>query len=136
MLKLQGKRIFIVEDNITNLAVFATTLRQQGATVIQNAWNVGTADVLEQKLPIDVILLDINLRRGISGYDVFDEIKANPQLVHIPVVAVTSLDPETEIPKAQGKGFSGFISKPISLVNFPAQIAGVIAGEAVWVVSW
>lgn len=135
MLKLRGKRIFIVEDNVTNLAVFATTLRQQGASVIQDAWNVGTVSILEQQLPIDLILLDINLRRGISGYDVFDEIKANPKLAEIPVVAVTSLDPETEIPKAQAKGFSGFISKPISGLNFPHQIASVIAGEPVWIIS-
>ena len=46
MLKLRGKRIFIVEDNVTNLAVFATTLRQQGASVIQDAWNVGTVSIL------------------------------------------------------------------------------------------
>ncbi|MCA9970737.1 MAG: response regulator [Anaerolineales bacterium] len=132
---LTGRRIAVIEDNVTNLAVFATTLRRQGASVIQDAWNTGTTELLLENLPVDLILLDIMLRRGVSGYDVFDAWQAYPELRDIPVVAVSSLDAETEIPKAQARGFAGFISKPISVVNFPGQIAACLAGEKVWVTS-
>lgn len=133
--ELNGKRIVIIEDNVTNLAVFATTLRQQGVTVIQDAWNTGTTEFLLKHLPVDLILLDIMLRKGISGYDVFEEWQAHPELKRIPVVAVSSLDAESEIPKAQAKGFAGFISKPISLLQFPTQIATCLTGGKVWVTS-
>ena len=135
MVNLKGKRILVIEDDVRNLAVFATSLRQSGATVIQDNWNTGAADFIVQNLPVDVIVLDIMLRKGISGYDVFDQIKANPQTTDIPVVAVSSLDPETEIPKARAKGFAGFVSKPISAVSFPDQIARAIAGEKIWIIS-
>lgn len=133
MIDLKGKRIAIIEDNITNLAVFATTLRRHGVSVVQDAWNTGTTDFLLDHLPIDLILLDIMLRRDINGYEVFQEWQAYPELRKIPVVAVSSLDAESEIPKAQSLGFAGFIAKPISLMNFPEQIAACIAGETVWV---
>lgn len=131
--KLKGKKVAIIEDNITNLAVFATTLRRQGVSVVQDNWNVGTVDFLLANLPIDLILLDIMLRRGINGYEVFEQWQAIPELKDIPVVAVSSLDAELEIPKAQELGFAGFIGKPISITDFPKQIAACMGGEKVWV---
>jgi len=134
--KLQGKRIFVVEDNLANLAVFATALQKQGAIVIQDNWNLQTAELLTRSLPIDLILMDIMLKGGITGYDIFDALQSNPQLKNIPVVAVSSLDAEQEIPKARAKGFAGFIGKPISLMKFPDYLAACIQGEKVWVASW
>jgi two-component system cell cycle response regulator DivK len=135
MSSLKGKRIALIEDNVTNLAVFATALRKQGVAVIQDAWNTQTTEFLLQHLPIDLIVLDIMLRKGVSGYDVFDEWQTHPELSQIPVVAVSSLDAESEIPKAQAKGFAGFISKPIHAMKFPEQIEACLKGEKVWVFS-
>jgi len=129
---LKGKRIAVIEDNVTNMAVFATTLRRQGVSVFQDAWNIGTTDFLLEHLPLDLILLDILLRRGVNGYKVFQKWQSYPELKNIPVIAVSSLDAESEIPKAQAMGFAGFIAKPISLKNFPEQIAACIDGENVW----
>jgi two-component system, cell cycle response regulator len=135
MANLANKRIFIVEDNVMNLAVFATSLRKSGASVVQDAWNTGTVDMLVDNLPIDLVVLDIMLRKDINGYDVFDQIRANPKTAHIPVVGVSSLDAETEIPKAKARGFDGFIGKPINALAFPDQVAQVLNGEKIWVFS-
>jgi len=133
MSDLERKRIAVIEDNVTNLAVFATALRRYGVTVIQDAWNINTTDFLLKNLPLDLILLDIMLRRGANGYDLFETWQAIPELSDIPVIAVSSLDAEEEIPKAQALGFAGFIGKPINLVKFPQQITACIEGENVWV---
>ena len=135
MSDLKGNRIVIIEDNVTNLAVFATTLRRHGVSVIQDAWNTGTTEFLLKNMPVDLILLDLMLRAGHSGYDAFDEWQLHPLLKDIPVIAVSSLDAESEIPKAQEKGFAGFISKPINAIKLPDQIAACLAGEKVWVTS-
>jgi CheY-like chemotaxis protein len=129
---LESKRIFIVEDDISNMAIYAVALSNNGAAIVQDPWNAQTIALLKRTLPIDIILLDLMLRRGISGYDIFDSIKADPTLANIPVVAVSASDPEIEIPKAQAKGFAGFIGKPISLLNFPLQVAACIKGEQLW----
>jgi len=132
MHELQGKRIFIVEDDVVNMAVFAATLRQTGAVIVQDAWNANTISILVQHLPIDVILLDLMLRFKTSGYDIFDKIKTDPKLKDIPIIAVSASDPEIEIPKTKDKGFAGFIGKPIDVHKFPTQIAACIKGEQVW----
>jgi CheY-like chemotaxis protein len=130
---LEGKRIFIVEDDIMNLGVFNTCLSRSGAITLQDVFGYGIIEHILESLPIDLILLDIMLRQGISGYDVYDKIRKHPALMCIPVIAVTSLDPEIEIPKAQAKGFNGFISKPINIREFPQNLAKVLTGRAVWV---
>jgi CheY-like chemotaxis protein len=129
---LENKRIFIVEDDISNMAIFAVTLSNNGAMVIQDHWNSSTIQFIKRSMPIDIILLDLMLRRGVSGYDIFDAIKADPELANIPVVAVSASDPEIEIPKAKSKGMGGFIGKPISLLEFPKQVAACLSGEQLW----
>lgn len=130
--ELSGKRVFIVEDDLMNMAVNSAALRRSGATIIQDPLNINTIGKVEIQLPIDVILLDLMLRHNMNGYDIYDALKANPRLKDIPVIAVSAADPHIEIPKAQAKGFAGFIGKPIKPHHFAAQIASCMNGEAVW----
>ncbi|MBC8506442.1 MAG: response regulator [Anaerolineales bacterium] len=132
---LKGKRIFLVEDNAMNIAIYSTSLRSHGAIIYKDVLGYGIVKHIVESLPIDIIVLDIMLRRGINGYDIFDLIRSEPKICSIPIVAVTSLDPETEIPKAKEKGFDGFISKPINSQEFPKQLASIMSGEKLWVIS-
>lgn len=133
--ELAGKRIYIVEDNAMNMAVFAATLRRSAAVILQDFWNSNTIYKMKQHLPIDCVLLDLMLHFDLSGYDIFDKIKADLRLKHIPVIAVSGADPDIEIPKAKAKGFAGFIGKPIKANLFPDQIAACIKGESIWYAS-
>lgn len=129
---LEGKRIFVVEDDSSNLAIIRTILLRQGASVPFDVWGQGTVNTLLNSLPIDLILLDLALPRGISGYDVFDQIRTVPQLEKIPVVIVTAADPSTEMVKARSRGVNGFISKPIKYGSFAQSVASILNGESVW----
>jgi CheY-like chemotaxis protein len=129
---LTGKRIAVVEDDVTNMAIISTLLRQNGASVIQDPWNTSTVERLRQALPIDLILLDLMLRYGISGYEIYDKLKAFPEFAKIPVVVVSASDPALEMNRAQQKGINGYIEKPISYRDFAQQIEAVLAGKEVW----
>jgi len=130
---LLGKRIFIVEDDVINVFVLSKPLSMCGAKVYTNYNSIGIELHIVQHLPIDVILLDIMLRNGVNGYDTFRNLRANPDTRDIPVVAVTSLEPEIEIPKAISLGFAGFISKPIDMRTFAQDIADIIKGRKKWI---
>lgn len=132
MEQLKDKSIFIVEDDPANMAVYAVVLKRHGARVIQDHWNAGTIDMIHRFMPVDVILMDLMLRRGTSGYDIIDQLDAQPELADIPVVIVSASDPAVEIPHAQEKGCAGFISKPINMNLFPQQIASCLNGDPVW----
>jgi CheY-like chemotaxis protein len=100
--------------------------------VIQDPWNSETIDLLLKSLPIDLILLDLMLRHGNSGYDIFDQLKLRLQLAQIRVVAVSASDALKGIAKTREKGFLGYIAKPIRLNNFPGQIEAILTGEDIW----
>lgn len=129
---LKDKKVFVVEDDPINMAIIVIALREEGALVIQDPWNYDTIEKLIQFLPIDVILLDLMLRRGESGYDIFDKIRIHPELASIPVVIVSASDPGVEMNKARAKGFRGYITKPIKRTTFAQNIAAVIDGKSVW----
>jgi CheY-like chemotaxis protein len=129
---LAGKRIVIVEDNVTNMAVYSVAFKMSGAVTIQDPYNTNTLDRIKLNLPIDIILLDLMLRYDMTGYEIFDQLQADPALVNIPVVAISASDPAIEIPKAKRKGFTGFIGKPIDPAKLVEQVAACINGEEVW----
>ena len=130
---LDGKTIFLVEDDPVNLAVIRVSLQTQGAMVPYDHWGDSTLKkMLYSAGEIDLILLDIMLPGKVTGYDIFDEIKKIPELKNTPIVAVSASDADLEVPKARKKGFNGYISKPIDRNQFPNNLLSVIEGGEVW----
>lgn len=130
---LEGKHIFVVEDDPLNLAIIRTILINAGASVPFDHWGDTTLDkMLLSQSQIDLILLDIMFPRQVSGYDIFDAIQKEPKLKSIPIVAVTASDPDVEMNKAREKGFQGYISKPIDRSKFVHQVNLILSGTEIW----
>ncbi|MEP7289819.1 MAG: response regulator [Chloroflexota bacterium] len=129
---LKGTRIFILEDNPGNLTIMTIALEKAGASCFSDRWGTQTVQKIIESLPIDLLLLDLMLPNGKSGYDVFHEIKSTSEVARIPVVLVTASDLAVELPKAQSMGFSGLIGKPIRMHTFSGYLAKILAGESVW----
>lgn len=129
---LADKRVFIIEDDATNLAIMSAVLRRGGAAVIYDRWGIRTTTIMQKAGRIDAILLDLNFPGGITGYEVYDKIQTCPTLKDIPVVVVSASDPDLNITKVKTKGMKGFICKPINRKTFCQSIAQIVAGEEVW----
>ncbi len=82
------KKIMIVEDNPVNQKVMQRLVKIFGheALVIEDGFQAIEQIKLYQP---DLILMDIQLV-GISGIDITRDIKNDPQLKQIPVIAVTA----------------------------------------------
>lgn len=129
---LTNKRIFIVEDNLANRAIEQMILERHGAVTSIERYGVDTVRKLKYFAPVDIIVMDLMLPNGMSGFDVADEIRSHPEFKDVLVVAVSAADPAEALPKARAKGFVGFIAKPIDFDMFPKQIARMLQGEKVW----
>ncbi len=129
---LKGKSIFIVEDNSQNRVIFEMSLIRYGVTVDFERWGASTISRLGNMPRFDLIVLDLMLADGVSGFDLFDQIREIPRYAEIPIIAVSAMDPAIAIPKVRAKGFAGFIAKPIDRYLFPTQIEEVIQGKQVW----
>ncbi|OGW91918.1 MAG: two-component system response regulator [Omnitrophica bacterium RIFCSPHIGHO2_02_FULL_63_14] len=60
-----------------------------------------------------VIFLDLNMPRK-TGLEALKEIKANPELCHIPVVMLTISKDEKDIETSYDLGAASFITKPLT----------------------
>jgi CheY-like chemotaxis protein len=76
----------------------------------------------------DVILLDLNLPKK-DGREVLAEIKADPNLLRIPVVILTSSEAEEDILKAYNLHANAYVAKPVGLEQFMAVVRKI---EGFW----
>ncbi len=130
---LDKKRIFLVEDDLGNAAIIQMLLEQSNARVFRGRWGgKETICLLEKYRPIDIILMDLMLPNGITGFDVFHMIREHPEMADIPIIAVSASDPSSVLPKVRDTGFAGFIAKPVDFANFADQIISVLDGTNRW----
>jgi two-component system, cell cycle response regulator DivK len=129
---LRNKHIYIVEDDSRNRAVMLTILQQNGAKTSFDQWGQQTLERIKSHDKIDLILMDLMLPRGVTGYDVFAQLQADKELAGIPAVVVSASDPAIEMNKARKLGFRGYISKPIQYQSFAQVIATILEGQPVW----
>lgn len=76
----------------------------------------------------DLILLDLNLPR-MDGRQLLAEIKADPELVTIPVVVLTTSASQDDIARAYSHHANCYITKPVDLDQFLKVIQSI---ESFW----
>ena len=111
--------ILVVDDAPENLMVMESILSKDYSLKLFN----DSSDALDYAFanPPDLILLDI-LMPKIDGFEVCRRIKANPELVDIPVIFITSKNEDEYEEMGFSVGASDFIHKPI---NAPILVARV-----------
>jgi two-component system, cell cycle response regulator DivK len=114
------KTILIVEDNDLNLKLFRDLLGANGYDTVETKEGY-EAITLTKTLRPDLILMDIQLPE-ISGLEVTKRIKADKDISHIPIIAVTAFAMRNDEEKILHAGCQGYVSKPISIVDFLASV--------------
>jgi two-component system cell cycle response regulator DivK len=110
------KTILIVEDNELNMKLFNDLLEAHGYKTVQTRSGVEALELTRKHRP-DLILMDIQLPE-ISGLEVTKQIKDDPTLRHIPVIAITAFAMKGDEEKILQGGCEAYLSKPISIVKF------------------
>lgn len=119
--------IVVVEDQPDNLKLLTTLLTIKGHTVIGLATGDTLAEVMRTHQPTpDLVLLDIQLP-GRDGYELLEELKTLPNRSW-KVVALTAHALPEDRARAQAAGFNGYITKPIDVRTFPAEVVKHLGG--------
>lgn len=133
MMELTGKQILVVEDNVMNRVVYQITLGVAGAYIeFDRSGRDALKRVQSSHRKWDIIILDLMLPHGHSGYDIFEAIRELPDYNDVPIVAISASEPSVAIPQTQKLGFSGFIAKPIDEAKIVNQVCAIMEGEQVW----
>jgi CheY-like chemotaxis protein len=70
---------------------------------------------------VDLILLDLNLPKY-DGRQVLERIKSDPDLMHIPVVVLTTSSSEEDILRSYKLHANAFVTKPVDVYQFIAAV--------------
>lgn len=105
-------KILIVDDVMSNvllLKVFLTNEKFQIATASNGRQALD--QVIKEKP--DLVLLDV-MMPDMSGFEVSQQLKANPETAEIPIIFLTALNSTADIVKGFQVGGNDFISKPFN----------------------
>ena len=110
--QLPGVRVLLVDDSDTNLEVAASILEREGA-LVSTCRNGATAlDWLRTPgHPTDIVLMDVQMP-VMDGNTAVRELRRDPALAAVPVVALTAGALSSERDKALAAGMDDFLSKP------------------------
>ncbi|MEO1068777.1 MAG: response regulator, partial [Cyanobacteria bacterium J06638_6] len=114
------RSILIVDDTAENLRLLSNLLSAQGYDVRMAPSGALALMAIQQSAP-DLVLLDIRMPK-MDGYEVCQQIKANEQTCHIPVVFLSALQEGNDKARAFAVGGADYITKPLQAEEVVARV--------------
>ena len=113
---MANETVLVVEDNEINMKLVKSLLHLGKYQVLEAVDAENGIQSAREHHP-DLILMDIQLP-GMDGLTATREIKNDPAVKDISVVALTSYAMEGDEEKARDAGCAGYIAKPIDTRSF------------------
>jgi two-component system cell cycle response regulator DivK len=115
-----SKTILVVEDQEDNRQILRDLLANAGFRMIEAHDGEQALIVARSERP-DLILMDIQLPL-VDGYQATRNIRHDPGLMHVPIIAVTSYALSGDEQKAREAGCDAYVAKPYSTRHLLAKI--------------
>jgi adenylate cyclase len=112
--------VLVVDDNEVNRDLLGRRLQRQGHEVDVAVDGYQALEMIRTK-PFDLVFLDIMMPR-MNGYQVLEQLKADPSLRHIPVIVISALDDIDSIVRCIELGAEDYLTKPFNPVLLKARI--------------
>lgn len=123
----ESRAVLVVEDNEPNLELTSFLLEEAGHRVIPARSSAEARARLSHEVP-DLVLMDMNLQ-GEDGLDLVLEIRKDPRLVKVPVLALTAHAMRGDRERFLEGGCDGYIAKPIEVKTFVSQVQAHFSRE-------
>jgi DNA-binding response OmpR family regulator len=116
-------RILVVDDEADLRELLKRSFAREGHEVVavpdgREALEHASAD------GFDIVLLDVALGPGPSGYDVARELRAQRNVV--PIIMLTALDSEADAVQGLEAGADDYVTKPFGLAELRSRIRAVL----------
>ena len=121
-------KILLVEDDIFLSSLLGNRLKKEGFEVLNIKSGNEAVKGMKTFLP-DLILLDLILP-GKSGFEVMEEINADPQAQKTPIIVLSNLGQDTDMVKGKGLGAVQYVVKArITIDDLVKQIRDFLAAN-------
>jgi len=122
---LSDWNVVIVDDEPDNRGVLEFVLSSYNATVRTASTGHECLTMMEEKAPT-LLLADIQMA-GMSGMELLEKVRAREKWNSIPVIAITAFAMPGDRERILAAGFTGYISKPLSVMKLVDQIKSAIS---------
>ena len=119
------KKILVADDKASSRELIRTLLEHAGYEVCEAIDGVEAIEKAREESP-DLILLDIHMPR-LDGYATVEEMRSVDSLRSLPIIALTASAMRGDHDKAIRAGFTGYITKPVSLTALRSEIEKLLA---------
>ena len=119
-----AKRVLVVEDNELNLKLFCDLLRAHDFAT-EPVRDGREAVARAKSFEPDLVVMDIQLPY-VSGLDLIGQMKRDPKLRDIPIMAVTAYAGRDDEDRIRAAGANAYVSKPISVMRFVDEVRGLL----------
>lgn len=122
-------KILIVDDVMSNVLLLKVLLTNEKFAIATASNGRQALEQVEKENP-DLVLLDV-MMPDMSGFEVAQHLKSNPNTADIPIIFLTALNSTADIVKGFQVGANDFISKPFNkeelIIRVTYQISLVAA---------
>ncbi|MFQ5816465.1 MAG: response regulator [Terriglobia bacterium] len=113
-------KILVAEDDSASRELLAEIFQRGGCQVVEACDGREALQKAEEIHP-DLVLLDLQMPR-LDGFTVLRQLRQNPCLAALPVLALTAYAMQGDREKVLAAGFDGYIAKPIDAAALKTQI--------------
>jgi two-component system alkaline phosphatase synthesis response regulator PhoP len=121
---LSAASILLVDDNLQNLELMQAYLESLPCRVRTAKDGLEAVDMIEDECP-DLVLLDVMMPR-MSGFEVCQKIKSNPNTRDVVVIMVTALHEVGDFERAVECGTNDFITKPVNKLELLTRVRSLL----------
>lgn len=114
--------LILVADDEPNIVLSLEFLLQEAGYRVRIARDGQEALDAVAAEPPDLLLLDVMLPR-LSGFDVCQRIRANPDWRHLRVVMLSAKGRAAEVDKGLALGADAYVTKPFAIKDLLAEVA-------------
>ncbi|MBN1679684.1 MAG: PAS domain S-box protein [Anaerolineae bacterium] len=113
-------KILIIDDEPVNIRILSAGLQNEGYTVYPVTDGRQAITAIKELMP-DLVLLDVMMPE-INGYQICEQIKAEPNIRDIPVIFVSALENTAEKLRAFEAGGVDYVTKPFQFQEVLARV--------------
>ncbi len=110
----EGRRILIVEDDVRNIFALSSVLEPLGGSVAIARNGIEALKRLASRPRPDIVLMDIMMPE-MDGFQAMQEIRRNPELRELPIIAITAKAMPDDQQRCLAAGANDYITKPIDV---------------------